>query len=146
MKKKCCIIVFSMFMSIGAYAENKASVVVEEEVAVKILNLADEVSRVASSSATKDFFDDSSESDDLTSTYTVSGTIYDLKGNEAIVGAVVEINGLSTFSDLWGNYMLMGVERGLQKIIVRHLSYKQKEIELDLKKSRKLDIEIERMK
>lgn len=75
--------------------------------------------------------------------FTISGTIYDLKGNEAIAGAVISIDGNSVYSDLWGNYTIMGIRKGNHTLIVNKLSYKEKQVDLNLEESKKMDIEIE---
>ena len=65
-------------------------------------------------------------------TTTLSGTVTDAVTNEPLAGVEIEINGVSVFSDLNGNYKVENLVPGEYELNVSYISYQEaKNIKVD---------------
>mgnify|MGYP006278773949 CR=1 FL=1 len=78
----------------------------------------------------------------------ISGKIMDMKTNEELVGAIVQIEGtdISTYTDIDGTFSIENIQPGQYDIKVEYISYKNEEIEdleVSANKDNKINIKLE---
>ena len=77
--------------------------------------------------------------------YTLSGTVYDPNGNEALSGASITINGKKYYSDLSGNFNIPRLPKGKHTVSVNFISYQSQTVEVDLSKDEDISIAIRQL-
>lgn len=72
----------------------------------------------------------------------ISGSVVDNKSNESLAGAAIFIDGNKYYSDLDGNFSVSDLKPGKHTVRVELISYQPSEIQVDLQKDKKINIEL----
>ena len=75
-------------------------------------------------------------------TVDISGSVIDNKSNESLAGAAIIINGNKYYSDLDGNFTVSDLKPGKHTVRVELISYQPSEMEINLQKDQKINIEL----
>lgn len=73
----------------------------------------------------------------------LTGSVVDDKNKETLAGAAVIVDGKKYYSDLDGQFTITGVNPGKYEVKVELISYESYTTEIDLTKSRKLDVSLQ---
>ena len=78
----------------------------------------------------------------LAQTGVVRGTIKDVSTNEDIIGATIKIDGttIGTATDINGFFSISKVPVGKKKVVISYVSYKTKEIEINVEADKIIEI------
>lgn len=79
----------------------------------------------------------------LAQSHTVSGTVYDSKTNETLIGVGVKVEGTSTqgtITDIDGNFTLKGISADAI-LVISYIGYKVEEVKVSGKKSLKISLD-----
>lgn len=72
----------------------------------------------------------------------VRGSIFDKNNKETLAGATVLVNGKKYYSDLDGNFTLIGLQPGKHTIRVELISYEPTQLDVNVSTSQKLNISL----
>ena len=72
----------------------------------------------------------------------VEGSVIDKNSHESLAGAAIFIDGAKYYSDLDGNFAISNLKPGKHTVRVELISYQPAELEIDLRKNQKIDINL----